>query len=235
MNKLVHRLKGNDDATKEGFEKSDDPKTEIQKWHMKADNELSKSSNNDPEISVSSTDEKLENGTTSIDDHEGLKDQAEKDKLIRMGASTALAIAIHNFPDGLVTFVSALNDPHVGAVLAVAIAIHNIPEGLCVALPIYYATGNRLKAFLWGLLSGLSEPIGALIGWLVLARVMRDEAYAALFGLVAGMMTYISLFGLIPAAFRYDKQDSVVTPATIVGMLVMAISLVMMSQSVHEH
>lgn len=164
---------------------------------------------------------------SSNDDYQKRKDKIEKARLIRMGANTALAIAIHNFPEGLATFVAALDDPKVGAVLAVALGIHNIPEGLCVALPVYYATGNRLKGFLWGLLSGLTEPIGALIGWLALANIMRDEVYAVLFGLVAGMMTYISFRELIPTAFIYDTKDTVVTHATVLGMLVMAISLVL--------
>lgn len=144
-----------------------------------------------------------------------------------MGTSTALAIAIHNFPEGLATFVAALEDPKVGAVLAIALGIHNIPEGLCVALPVYYATGNRMKGFLWGLVSGLTEPIGALIGWLVLANMMSDKVYAALFGLVAGMMTFISIRELIPTAYRYDPKDTVVTYFTIFGMFIMAISLVL--------
>jgi len=164
---------------------------------------------------------------SSTSDKEKLKDAMEKKKLIQMGASTALGIAIHNFPEGLATFVAALDDPKVGAVLAIALGIHNIPEGLCVALPVYYATGNRMKGFLWGLLSGLTEPIGALIGWLVLAKVMKDEVYAILFGLVAGMMTYISFRELIPTAFRYDPNDTLVTYSVILGMLVMAISLIL--------
>merc|ERR1712151_842479 len=91
--------------------------------------------------------------------------QHEKRKLNKMGLSTALAIALHNFPEGLATFIAALDDPKVGAVLAIAIGIHNIPEGLCVSPPISYATGNRWKGFLWALLSGLSEPIAAFLGW----------------------------------------------------------------------
>lgn len=159
--------------------------------------------------------------------NEKIKDAQEKQKLIRMGLSTALAIAIHNFPEGLATFVAALDDPKVGAVLAVALGIHNIPEGLCVALPVYYATGNRLKGFMWGLVSGLTEPIGALLGWLVLAKLFVAEVYAILFGIVAGMMTYISFRELIPTAFRYDPKDSVVTFGVVLGMFVMALSLVL--------
>lgn len=151
----------------------------------------------------------------------------EQKKLVKMGLSTAVAIAIHNFPEGLATFVAALDDPSVGAVLAIAIGIHNIPEGLCVALPIYYATGNRWKAFMWGCLSGLSEPVAALLGWLVLAKAVSDDVYAILFGLVSGMMVIISLKELIPTAHRYDPEDTVVTYSLIGGMVIIALSLVL--------
>lgn len=153
--------------------------------------------------------------------------KSEQKKLVKMGMSTALAIALHNFPEGLATFVAALENPQVGAVLAIAIGIHNIPEGLCVALPIYYATGNRCKAFLWGCLSGLSEPVAALLGWAVLANSMSQEVYALLFGLVSGMMVIISLKELIPTAHRYDPEDTVVTYSLIAGMGVIALSLVL--------
>ena len=153
--------------------------------------------------------------------------QLEQRKLVKMGLSTALAIALHNFPEGLATFVAALEDPSVGAVLAIAIGIHNIPEGLCVALPIYYATGNRWKAFMWGCLSGLSEPVAALLGWAVLANAVSDDVYAILFGLVSGMMVIISLKELIPTAHRYDPEDTVVTYSLIGGMVIIALSLVL--------
>lgn len=148
-------------------------------------------------------------------------------KLMSMSINTALAIALHNFPEGLATFVATLNDPKVGAVLAVAIAIHNIPEGLCVAMPIFYATGNRRKAFWWGVLSGASEPVAALLGWAVLANSFSDTLYAVLFGLVSGMMVVISVRELLPTAHRYDPEDSVVTLSFIAGMIIMALSLVL--------
>lgn len=151
----------------------------------------------------------------------------ESRKLVRMGINTALAIGIHNFPEGLATFVAALDDPAVGAVLAIAIGIHNIPEGLCVALPIYYATGNRWKAFMWACISGISEPIGALLGWIVLANTMTDDLYAILFGLVGGMMVIISAKELLPTAHRYDPEDTVVTYSLIAGMVIIALSLVL--------
>lgn len=155
------------------------------------------------------------------------KDAQEDQKLVRMGINTALAIGLHNFPEGLATFVAALNDPAVGAVLAFAIAIHNIPEGLCVALPIYYATGRRMNAFLWALVSGASEFVAALLGWAVLANSFSDELYATLFGMVAGMMVIISIRELLPTAHFYDPEDTVVTYSFIVGMIVIAASLVL--------
>jgi ZIP family zinc transporter len=160
-------------------------------------------------------------------DNSDTYNKEEKKRLIQMGLRTALAIALHNFPEGLATFVAALEDPRVGAVLAIAIGIHNIPEGLCVSLPVYYATGNRLKGFLWGTISGFSEPFGAFIGWLILSRYMGDVIYAILFGVVAGMMVLISLKELLPTAFRYDPEDTVITHACISGMVFMALSLVL--------
>jgi len=162
----------------------------------------------------------------SITSTEAEDPQTQK-RLVRMGVMTALAIGIHNFPEGLATFVATLDDPAVGGALAIAIAIHNIPEGLCVSIPIYYATGDRKKAFWWAFLSGISEPIGAGLGWLVLSNVMGDELYGVLFGIVAGMMVNICLHELIPTAFRHDPKDTVVTYGLIGGMAIMAVSLLL--------
>lgn len=147
--------------------------------------------------------------------------------LLRMGTFTAFALALHNFPEGLATFVSVLEDPKVGASVAFAIAIHNIPEGICVAAPIFYATGSRLKGFFWAALSGMAELLGALLGYAILRRVFNSLAYGVLFGIVTGMMVYISLVELLPAAHKYDPEDKVTTYALISGMIIMAISLVL--------
>lgn len=154
-------------------------------------------------------------------------DEDERKKLVQMGINTALAIGLHNFPEGLATFVAAVADPGVGVVLAVAIAIHNIPEGLCVALPIYYATGSRSKAFLWALSSGASELLAALLGWAVLAATIDNVTYGVLFGIVAGMMVIISMRELLPTAHHYDPEDTVVSYSFIAGMMLMALSLVL--------
>lgn len=153
-------------------------------------------------------------------------EEEKNKKLHRMGLFTALAIGIHNFPEGLATFVATIDNPAVGVALAVAIAIHNIPEGLCVSVPIYYATGDRHKAFLWGVLSGASEVLAAGLGWLILAYAVSDAVYGILFGLVAGMMVSICLYELLPTARRYDTEDKFVTTSVVVGMVIMSISLV---------
>jgi ZIP family zinc transporter len=155
-------------------------------------------------------------------------------KLMRMGLFTALAITIHNFPEGLATFLAALQDPSLGLAIAVAIALHNIPEGISVSVPIFYATGSRKKAFFFSLLSGLAEPVGAVIAYLLLrllvcggTEVMPPQVMGILFGGVAGIMVYISLDQLLPTSRAYGKgHDSLF--GLVAGMLVMAISLLLM-------
>jgi ZIP family zinc transporter len=151
-----------------------------------------------------------------------------KTKLMRMGILTALAIGIHNFPEGLATFTSALKDPSLGIAIAVAIAIHNIPEGIAVSVPIYYATGDKKKAFKLSFLSGLSEPVGALIGYLILMPIMNDVVFGILFASVAGIMVFISLDGLLPAAREYGEAHLSIY-GLIAGMAVMAVSLLLLA------
>lgn len=148
-------------------------------------------------------------------------------KLRRTGILSAISLAGHNFPEGAATFVGALADPAVGATLAIAIAIHNIPEGICVATTLYWSTGSRWKAFMWAVLSGMAEPVGAAIVWLALQGTLSPLAYAVIFGLVAGMMIYICVKELLPTARRYDPDDTVTSASVFAGMIVMAISLVL--------
>jgi len=148
----------------------------------------------------------------------------ENNKLYRVGIITALIIAIHNFPEGLATFTIALKDISLGIPVAIAIAIHNIPEGIAVSVPVYYSTGNRKKAFLYSFLSGLSEPVGAFIGYLFLAPFFNDTVFGILSGLIAGIMVFISLDELLPAAREYGKPHLSIY-GLIVGIIVIAISL----------
>ena len=159
---------------------------------------------------------------------------ASNSRLMRMGLFTALAIGIHNFPEGLATFLAALQDPKVGLAIAIAIALHNIPEGISVSVPIFYATGDRKKAFVYSLLSGLAEPVGAGVAYVVLRvlvggphGVIPPQLMGILFGGVAGVMVYISLDELLPTSQAYGKgHDSLF--GLIGGMLVMAVSLLIM-------
>lgn len=147
-------------------------------------------------------------------------------KLMRMGVFTALAIAIHNFPEGLATFVSALQSPSIAIPIVVAIAIHNIPEGIAVSVPIYQATGSRKKAFCYSFLSGLAEPLGALIGWLLLMPIMTDTVFGIIFAAVAGIMVFISFDELLTAAREYGEHHLSIY-GLISGMGVMAVSLLL--------
>lgn len=147
-------------------------------------------------------------------------------KLKRMGMFTALAIGIHNFPEGLATFTAALTDPNLGIAIAVAIAIHNIPEGIAVSVPIYYATGSRKQAFKLSFLSGIAEPIGALVGYLVLLPFFTPTVFGILFAGVAGIMVFISLDELLPAAREYGDHHMPIY-GLITGMAVMAVSLLL--------
>ncbi len=147
-------------------------------------------------------------------------------KLHRMGMFTALAIAIHNFPEGLATFAGALKDPTLGLAIAIAIAIHNIPEGIAVSVPIYYATGSRRKAFFYSFLSGVSEPVGALIGFFLLWQFMNNITFGLLFAGVAGIMVFISLDELLPSAEKYGEHHLCIY-GLIAGMAVMAASLLL--------
>jgi ZIP family zinc transporter len=152
--------------------------------------------------------------------------KVDNDSLLRMGLFSALAIAIHNFPEGIATFMSAIQDPKLGISIAVAVAIHNIPEGIAVSIPVYYATGNRKKAFMYSFLSGLSEPLGAIVGFILLRRFISPSLFGIIFASVAGIMVYISLDELMPTAEKYGHHHISIY-GLIAGMAVMALSLLM--------
>ncbi len=147
--------------------------------------------------------------------------------LRRTGLFTALVIAIHNFPEGFATFAVALVDPTVAIPIVVAVAIHNIPEGVAVSLPIYHATGSRRKGFAYAMASGITEPIGAIVGYAVLAPFLGDTVLGIVFATIAGIMVYISFDELLPAAREYGRGHSVIA-GLIAGMAIMALSLVLL-------
>ena len=149
--------------------------------------------------------------------------------LMRMGVLTAIGIAIHNFPEGLVTFSSAVTGNMVhGVVVAVAIGLHNIPEGISVSLPILAATGSHKKAFFYSFISGLAEPVGALIGYLILLPFLTPGLVSGLLAFAAGIMVYISLDELLPAAHAFGKAHMAIIGIG-TGMVVMALSLILLN------
>lgn len=158
---------------------------------------------------------------------ENKQDFTEKKQLYRTGMFTALVLAIHNLPEGLATFASSIYEPSLGIVIAIAIAIHNIPEGIAVCVPIFYATGSRKKAFFYSFVSGLAEPIGAIIGYLILGTILNEFAFGIIFGMLSGIMVYISIAELLPSAREYGDNQLAVY-GTILGMFIMAISLLLL-------
>ena len=163
----------------------------------------------------------------------GMLEQAGNEKALhRLGILSALAIAIHNFPEGIATFIGALNDPQMGIGITFAISIHSIPEGIAVAIPIYYATKSKGKALLYATLSGMSEVIGAALCWAVTAifgveLTGGSPAFPLILAAVAGIMIYISLDELLPTAEKYGKHH-VAIAGVVGGMAIMGTSLLIL-------
>lgn len=147
--------------------------------------------------------------------------------LKRTGVLTAVAISIHNLPEGFATFVSSLDSISFGLAIAIAVAIHNIPEGMAVSLPIYHATGDKKKAFKYAALSGLTEPIGAVVGFFLILPFIGELTLAFTFAIIAGIMVYISFDELLPAARAYGEAHHCLY-GLFAGMGVMAISLILL-------
>ena len=153
--------------------------------------------------------------------------RGRRQRLLETGLFVALGLGIHNFPEGMATFTATLKDVQLGIAIAVAIAMHNIPEGLAVSAPIYAATGSRSQAFLWSFLAGLAEPAGAALAAVVLLPFLTDALLGWLLSAVAGIMIFISLDELVPAARAFGEEHLAIT-GVILGMMVMTVSLLML-------
>ena len=151
----------------------------------------------------------------------------EQRRLRRMGLFTALAVAIHNFPEGVATFLAALEDPRTGVAIAFAVALHNVPEGVSVSAPIFYATGSRARAFVYSFLSGLTEPLGGLFAALTLDWLLPPHAVGLVFASVAGVMVYVSIYELVPTARQYGHRNEVLAGIA-AGMVLMGVSLLLL-------
>ena len=157
---------------------------------------------------------------------EEMQPTAAVPQLHRLGTLAAIAIGIHNFPEGIATFIASITNHTIGLSVAVAVALHNIPEGISISVPIYFATGSRKKAFFYSFLSGLSEPLGAILSYLALQPLITVEFMALIFAAVAGIMVFISLDQLIPHAKKYSQGHQSVY-GLIGGMAAMAVILIL--------
>ena len=167
--------------------------------------------------------ESIEEGLPKKD---GMYPDVTARQLNRTGVLTALAIGLHNIPEGVATYVGAIGDTRVGAALAIGIALHNIPEGIAVATPVYFATGSRLRAFCWTFVSALAEPVGAILAWLIIGDGLNSYVEGIMFGIVCGMMVTISFKELVPNAIKYYSSGNTVIFSILCGMAIMALSLI---------
>lgn len=159
-------------------------------------------------------------------DHDA-PDDGDRRAAARAGLLTALAVSAHNLPEGMATFFATLDDPSLGGKLAAAIAIHNIPEGISVAVPLFYATGSRMKAMIGTFLTAAAEPLGGIIGYLVLGPLLDPFVFGAVFGVIAGAMVFLSLHELMPSARRH-AQGGETAYGLVGGMAALALSLVIL-------
>lgn len=164
------------------------------------------------------------------DDQEGVQDTSAslKRKLMRGGLFIGLALCLHNFPEGFLVFMTAYDDPSVGIAIAVALAIHNIPEGIAIAGPLYAATKNKVRSIAIATATGIAEPVGAVLGFLLLREFLNDTLFGWVFGIVAGMMVFICINEILPAAHRFETKQRQTTYGFIAGMAVLAGSITLL-------
>lgn len=147
--------------------------------------------------------------------------------LYKIGIISMVAIILHNIPEGIATFITSTNNLSLGITLTIAIALHNIPEGISIAVPIYHSTGNKLKAIMYALLSGMSEVVGSILAYLFLAPFINDHIMAALYAIIAGIMIHISVYELIPGAYK-ESTLKMVIKYFLIGTSIMIISHLLM-------
>jgi ZIP family zinc transporter len=166
----------------------------------------------------------------NLDDQEGKNDSNAvlKRKLLRGGLFIGLALCLHNFPEGFLVFMTAYDDPSVGIAIAVALAIHNVPEGIAIAGPLYAASKKKLRSIAIATATGVAEPVGAVLGFLLLRNFLNDTLFGWVFGVVAGMMVFICINEILPAAQRFETKQRQTTYGFIAGMAVLALSITML-------
>lgn len=151
----------------------------------------------------------------------------QQNHLKRVGLIAMLAIILHNIPEGIATYLTSSNNMKLGITLTIAIALHNIPEGISISIPIYYATKNKGRAFLYTLISGLSEPFGGIIAALFLSQWITPAMMGILYAIIAGIMTHIALYELLPTSWKYQQTKKTIT-FFILGIIVMLLSHILL-------
>lgn len=150
----------------------------------------------------------------------------QNSKLYKLGIFAMIAIIIHNIPEGIATYISSETNLKLGISITIAIAMHNIPEGISIAMPVYYATGNKKKAIVLTFISGMSEPLGALLAYLFLKPIVNDTIMGGLFAIIAGIMTYISVIELLPSALQYKEKKKTII-SFLIGIIFMYVNHVL--------
>lgn len=159
---------------------------------------------------------------SSIVDQKVEKKSKNGSKLYKLGIITMLVIMLHNIPEGIATYITTTQNVKLGITLAIAIALHNIPEGISISIPIYYSTNNKLKSFIYTLISGLSEPLGALISYLFLSKYINNTILGIIYSIIAGMMINIGINELYKESFNYNKKNTIIY--FIIGMSLMLLN-----------
>lgn len=149
-----------------------------------------------------------------------------KDNLYRVGLLSMIALMLHNFPEGIATFMASYNDLSAGISLGIAIMLHNIPEGISISVPIYYATGSKKRGVIYSLISGLAEPLGAILAFIVLKNYINDVTIALVLVIVAGIMITISINEMLPEVNSYNKKNISIL-GMIIGVLLVIVNLLL--------
>lgn len=125
--------------------------------------------------------------------------------LYKIGILSMISLVLHNFPEGIAVFIGALSNTSIGIKLCIAIMLHNIPEGIAISVPLYYSGVEKKRVFVYTLLSGLSEPIGALLAYFILKNFINELFLSMVLVFVSGLMISLALNDILKEVKKYNK------------------------------
>ncbi len=143
--------------------------------------------------------------------------------LYTLGILNMIALMLHNFPEGVATFLSSMQDMNMGIHLGLAIMLHNIPEGISIAVPIYYSTKSKKEALKKTFLSGFAEPLGAILAFVLFKNYITDSLISIVLLFVAGIMITISIEEILPETLKY-KENSYIIKGFLAGIILIVIN-----------